>query len=314
MTSEGDRIGDPSFEPDWNARRVTSRWAPLTIALVFLVALNLRPALTSVGPLLPQIGEELRLVEGAQGMLGALPLLAFALISPLVHHPARRFGMDRTLLAALVFLTIGVVARSFTGDAGLWVGTVVIGAAIAVGNVLVPTIVKRDYRNHISLATGVYSACIMVATAVASAVAAPMSTGAGWRGALAFWAIPVAIVTLLWIPRATAGTATPASIGAPGPASVSVWRQGAAWLVTAFMGLKSLTFYTMVTWLPTIETASGISAEQAGFHLFLYQIVSVASGLAIPRLMRRPTARSSQQSQRVSRWSSVLSACCSSLR
>ncbi|USX54595.1 MFS transporter [Lentzea sp. HUAS12] len=260
--------------------------APVMVALVFLVALNLRPALTSVGPLLPRIGGETGLSEGAQGLLGALPLLAFAVISPLVQHPARRFGVERTLLAALVVLAVGTALRSVLGDAGLWIGTAVAGSAIAVGNVLVPTIVKRDYRDHVSMATGVYSACITVGASIASAVAVPLSHAVGWRGALAFWAIPALVVTVLWLPRAWTGRPVVESTSDESRPSASVWRQSAAWLVTAFMGLQSTTFYVMVTWLPTVEMSSGVPAAQAGVHLFVYQIVGVASGLAIPRLVR----------------------------
>src|SRR5690625_7449406 len=159
---------------------ITRRWAPVLVALVFLVALNLRPALTSVGPLLPRIGEDLGLNEGMLGLLAALPLLAFALISPLVQHPARRFGMERSLLAALLLLAAGTVIRSYTGNAGLWAGTMIVGCAIAVGNVLVPTLVKRDYAGHVSLATGIYSACITVAASIASVVAVPLAGSYGW--------------------------------------------------------------------------------------------------------------------------------------
>ncbi|MFD5830986.1 CynX/NimT family MFS transporter [Lentzea sp. NPDC060358] len=261
-------------------------WAPVLVASVFLVALNLRPALTSVGPLLPRIGQEAGLGESAQGLLGALPLLAFAAISPLVQHPARRFGLERTLLAALVVLALGMALRSGAGDAGLWAGTAVAGCAIAIGNVLVPTVVKRDYRSNVSMATGVYSACITVGASIASGVAVPLADAAGWRGALAFWAIPALVVAVLWLPRAWTGgpVAEPAVAGGP---AVSVWRQPAAWLVTAFMGLQSTTFYVLVTWLPTVEISAGVPAGQAGAHLFVYQLVGVGAGLAIPRLMRR---------------------------
>lgn len=262
--------------------------ASLLAALVFLVAVNLRPALTSVGPLLPQIGREEGLSETTQGLLGALPLVAFGLVSPLVHQASRRLGMERAILAALLVLAGGVVVRSYTGDAGLWVGTAIVGCAIAVGNVLVPTIVKRDYRAHVSRAIGLYSACITIAAAIASAVAVPLSHPAGWRGSLAVWALPALVVAAAWLPRTRTGTPAAAqpTIPAEHP-DVSVWRQPTAWLVTAFMGLQSTTFYVLVTWLPTIETSAGIPARQAGVHLFLYQLVGIASGLAIPGLMRR---------------------------
>jgi MFS transporter, CP family, cyanate transporter len=266
-----------------------TRSAPVLAALIFLVALNLRPSLTAVGPLLPQIGDQLRLGEGAQGLLGALPLLAFGVTSPVVHRISRRLGTERAVLVALVVLAAGIVIRSYAGAGGLWVGTLMLGCGIAVGNVLVPAIVKRDYSNHVSRATSIYSACISLGASVASVIAVPLSNGAGWRGSLAFWAVPALVAALCWVAR-TRGAApdvTPDDDAVDTP-PVSVWRQPMAWLVTAFMGLQSTFFYVLVTWLPTIESSDGSSAAQAGAHLFVFQLVGIASGLAIPRLMRRP--------------------------
>ncbi|MFV0286797.1 MAG: CynX/NimT family MFS transporter [Demequina sp.] len=278
--------------PDAPARR-TSR-ASLTVAsvmtaLIFLVALNLRPALTSVGPLLPQMGADLGLAEGTQGLLTALPLLAFAVVSPLVHLPARRWGMEPTVLVALAVLAGGIAMRSWVEGAGLWIGTAVIGSAIAVGNVLVPAVVKRDYAGHVSRATSVYSASMTVSAALASAIAVPLAGADGWRGSLAFWAIPAVLVALVWIPRVRHAHRMPApEVTAAEPAR-SVWRQPTAWLITAYMGLQSTTFYILVSWLPTIDASEGVSASQAGVHLFLFQLAGVVSGLAIPRLMRADT-------------------------
>lgn len=270
----------------------TGRLGPVLLALVFLVALNLRPALTSVGPLLPQVGPELGLSETAEGLLGALPLLAFAGVSPLVHHLSGRLGVERSVLGALLVLAVGAVVRSYAGAGGLWAGTLLVGSAIAVGNVLVPAIVKRDYPRHVSRATSVYSSCITGAASVSSAVAVPLSHVAGWRGALAFWALPPAVVAVAWTTRVrhppTGGVADGASADEP---TGSVWRSPTAWLVTAFMGLQSTTYYTMITWLPTIEVSTGTSARTAGVHLFAYQLVGIGSALAIPRLMRRPDSQ-----------------------
>ncbi|MFT3943021.1 MAG: MFS transporter [Ancrocorticia sp.] len=257
------------------------------VALVFLVALNLRPALTTLGPLLPQIGVDEGIDESVQGLLGSLPLLAFAVVSPFVHHLSRRFGMERSILVALTLLALGVVIRSFTGTGGLWVGTAITGSAIAVGNVLVPTLVKRDYSTQVSRATGIYSACITIGASVASAIAVPLSDLIGWRGALAFWAIPALVVALIWIPRVRVAPSVREISGSGGDVAFpSVWRQPTAWLVTAFMGVQSTAFYVMVTWLPTIEIAAGMSQHEAGWHLFIYQIVGIAGTLLIPLLMR----------------------------
>jgi CP family cyanate transporter-like MFS transporter len=262
------------------------RSAGLAAALVFLVALNLRPSLTSVGPLLPRIGRDEGLSEGVQGLLGALPLIAFGLFSPVVHRLSGRHGLERPVLGALVILAAAIAVRSYGGDAGLWLGTAIGGCAIAVGNVLVPTIVKRDYAGHISRATGVYSAFLGVAAATASAVAVPLADAADWRDALAFWALPAAVVAVLWLPRARRGAPSPEPEHENGDAATSVWRQPTAWWLTAFMGLQSTSFYVMVTWLPTIEADAGISEGATGVHLFLYQVVGLVSGLVIPFLMR----------------------------
>ena len=260
----------------------------LPAATVFLVALCLRPAITAVGPLLPQIGVDEGLGEAAQGLLGALPLLAFALVSPQVHRVSGRLGMERAVLAALIVLAVGTVVRSYTGDVGLWAGTVVIGCAIAVGNVLVPAIVKRDYAANVSRATGFYTAFITLAASLASAVAVPVADAVDWRLSLAVWAGPALLVAVAWAPRAGSAPHVDAvRSGGDG----AVWRQRRAWMITAFMGLQSTCFYVLVTWLPTIEVADGVSERTAGLHLFLFQGMGIIGGLAIPVLLRDPERR-----------------------
>ena len=267
-----------------------TRHAGVLAAFVFLVAFNLRPAITAVGPLLPQIGADVGIDEGAQGLLGSLPLLAFAAVSPFVHRISRRLGFEGAILATMLLLAAGTIIRAYTGFTGLWLGTIVVGAAIGIGNVLVPTLVKRDYSQHISRTTGILSAFMTASAALGSAVAVPMSDALGWRGALAFWAVPALVVALVWIPRIRAA----ASAAPPKPAAhptVSVWRQPTAWLVTAFMGLQSTTFYFCVTWLPTIEMQRGVSEHQTGLNLFVYQIAGMIAALSIPRLMRHGTSQ-----------------------
>jgi CP family cyanate transporter-like MFS transporter len=267
-----------------------ARRAALLTASVFLVALCLRPALTAVGPVLPRIGADEGLGEAAQGLLAALPLLAFAAASPLVHLASRRFGMERTVLISLVVLAVSSIARSYTGFAGLWIGTVVIGASIAVGNVLVPVILKRDYAAHVSRATGIYTAFITTGAAMASIVAVPIADAADWRLSLAIWGGLALVVALIWLPRSVASE-PPARVVADAVPLVSVWRQPMAWLVTGFMGLQSTSFYLLVNWLPTIEISTGISERTAGVHVFLFQGFGLIGGLTIPRLMKNPISQ-----------------------
>lgn len=263
------------------------RWAPLLVALIFLVAMNLRAPLTSVGPLLPLISAEHTLSEPAAGMLGALPLVAFALISPLVHHASSRLGADRLLGLALVLLAAGILVRSYGAGPGLWAGTLALGAAIAVGNVLVPVLIRRDYSGRISVATAFFSACMGTVAAVAAAIAVPVANATDWATSLAIWAVPAVVIAVLWAPRARQSTSAVDPLPTATTPQASVWTQPTAWVVTAFMGLQSTCFYILITWLPTISTAAGFSPERGGLHVFGLQLTGIVAGLAIPRLMRR---------------------------
>ncbi|PJM73862.1 MFS transporter [Bifidobacterium primatium] len=277
----------------------------LLAALIFLVALNLRPAIAAVGPVLTRIGEDLGWGESVLGVLGAMPLWAFAAVSPLVRFVTARLGADRTILAALLVLAAGDAVRSFGGPAGVWLGTVAVGAGIAAGNVLVPVIAKRDYAGHVSMATGVYSACITTGSAIAGLTAAPLADMlGGWRPALALWAVPPLVVAALWSIRVMRGTMSsddaqesddiPVSIDSSAGAaaveaavdSTPLWRRSMTWWVTLFMGLQSAAFYTMSNWLPSVVTAAGFSDATAGVHLFVFQSLGILSGLMIPALMQ----------------------------
>ncbi|GAA1187072.1 MFS transporter [Nesterenkonia xinjiangensis] len=153
----------------------------LLLATVLLVAANLRPAITVVGPLIEQIGVENGISPSALGLLGALPVLSLGVFSPLVHRLSARIGMERSILVGLVVLAGGTVLRSLPGGqmpSGAWtlyLGTAIIGAAIAVGNVLVPAVVKRDFPHQVPLMTGLYTATLVGAAAVASGVAVPLA-------------------------------------------------------------------------------------------------------------------------------------------
>ena len=171
---------------DGNSRTIrdipsTGLWA----ALIFLVALNLRPAIAAVGPLLTRIGADLNWGEGVQGILAAMPLWAFAAISPLVGLVTARIGTDATVAVALALLAVGDVVRSVGGQTCVWLGTVGVGAAIAIGNVLVPVIAKRDFRERVSMATGVYSGCITAGSAIAGADGRALGRPAGRLAAVA---------------------------------------------------------------------------------------------------------------------------------
>ncbi|MFG2877738.1 MFS transporter [Streptomyces sp. NPDC048337] len=250
-----------------------------------MAAANLRASLTGVGPLLDRVQADLGLAPVALGLLNTLPLLAFAALSPMVPRLAVRWGQERLLGGALVVLTLGIAVRWVPSAVGLFAGTVLIGAGIAVGNVLLPSLIKRDFPTKVGLLTSAYATVMGGVAAVASGVAVPISEIApgGWSTALGCWVLIALVAVLLWLPQMR--TAPPAPQAARGQHRLP-WGSGLAWAVTAFMGLQSFGFYVVVTWLPQIFQDNGVSPATAGWLLFLFQAVAVLTSLAVPGALR----------------------------
>ncbi|WP_442574124.1 MFS transporter [Microbacterium sp. F51-2R] len=268
---------------------------PAIVALVVatcLVAANMRPTITAVGPLLGQIGDETGLSPTLLGLLGAVPLITWALISPLAHELSRRFGMSRAVTWSLVVLALGTVVRSVPGPtASLWIGTVIIGAALAIVNVLMPAAIKRDFPRRVPAMMAVYTALLGGVGAIASGVAVPVSHvdlpggEAGWRFALlviGLALLPFAIGSWAW---ATRGARAPAgTAGARG--RTGIWSDPVAWTVAAYMGFQASTFYMLLTWLASISASTGRSAVVAGIDVMIYQIFSLVGSLVVPLVLR----------------------------
>jgi CP family cyanate transporter-like MFS transporter len=252
---------------------------------LLVVAANLRPSLTGVGPLMDRVQADLGLPPAAAGLLNTLPLLAFAVISPMVPRLAARRGPERVLAGALVVLTLGIAIRWIPSTASLFAGTMLIGAGIAVGNVLLPGMIKRDFPTKVGLLTSAYATVMGGVAAVASGVAVPISEVApgGWYTALGCWIVLALVAIVLWLPqlRTPAVVSTTVRGGHRLP-----WGSGLAWAVTAFMGLQSLGFYVIVTWLPGVVQDTGIRPAAAGWLLFVFQIVAVLTSLAAPAMLR----------------------------
>lgn len=191
---------------------------------LLVVAANLRPSLTGVGPLLDRVQADLGLSPAVAGLVSALPLLAFAAISPVVPRLAARWGPERLLWGALVVLTLGIAVRWVPTAAGLFGGTALIGAGVAVGNVLLPSLIKRDFPTKVGLLTSAYATVMGAVAAVASGVAVPLSQVApgGWVSALGCWIVFALVAVVLWLPQVraprpdTEATRRPGCRGGPG--------------------------------------------------------------------------------------------------
>ncbi|MBE1443374.1 CynX/NimT family MFS transporter [Paenibacillus sp. OAS669] len=267
----------------------TARSGSLLLMLgVVLIASNLRASITVVGPLTSTIRAETGLSNVLASLLTAFPLLAFALLSPLAPGIARRIGTEKTLFASLIALTLGILLRSVPGVAPLFIGTAVMGAGIAVGNVLLPSLIKRDFPGKVGLLTGLYSMSMSTWAALASGISVPISSGLGlgWRGSLGCWAVLSIAGLIVWLPQLRS-TQSKSTAAAAQSASISLWRSRLAWQVTLFMGLQSLAFYVTIAWLPAILHDRGMSPTTAGWMLSLMQAVSLPFSFIMPTLAGR---------------------------
>ena len=265
----------------------------LLILGIVLLAANLRPALTSVAPLIGQIRADTGMSNGVAGLLTTLPLLAFGLLSPVAPRVARRFGMERVLLASLFVLVAGILLRWAGAVAVLFLGTVVLGAAIAVANVLLPSLVKREFPERAGLMTSVYSTSLGISAAFAAGVSVPLAqlAGIGWRGALAVWAVPAFLAGVAWLPQLGRSDhpADPSPRSSPGVRDL--WRSPLAWQVTLFMGLQSLVYYVTLTWLPEILQEEGMGVARAGWMLGLSQAAAIVTMFLAPMIAGRSASQ-----------------------
>lgn len=260
----------------------------LLILGILCIAMALRAPFTGVPPLIGLIRAELDLSSAAAGMLITLPLLAFAVVSLFAASLARRFGLERTLFAAMLLIAGGIGVRVLGGAAGLYAGTAIIGAGIALGNVLLPSLLKRDFPQRVAGLTSAYVLTMGLAAGLASAIAIPLADlpPGGWRfSTLCMLALP-ALSLLLWLPQ-LANHTPPAATTAHAPHGARLWRSPLAWQVTMYLGINSFVFYVAVSWLPAILRDAGYSAERAGsLHGFM-QLASAAPALFLAPLLRR---------------------------
>ncbi|WP_134663507.1 MULTISPECIES: MFS transporter [unclassified Amycolatopsis] len=267
--------------------RATPLRPALVLIGVLLIATNLRAAITSLGPILGLVQADQGLSSVAASVLVSVPLVAFAGCSPIAPKVAAKLGLERSLGAAVLLLAIGILLRSTPPQLLLWTGTALLGVAIAILNVLLPALVKRDFPTRIGPITGTYTAVQSGVAAIAAGVAVPLAgqEAGGWRLSLGVWAGLALIALGVFLPQLRRSAAAPPLLRTTGAARP--WTNGLAWQVTLFMGLQSLAFYVLVTWLSSIEQAAGISSVTAGFHQLLFNLCGLVGSLVSSMLIHR---------------------------
>ena len=253
--------------------------AYLAVAVV-LVALNARPSLSTVGPVLPEALAATGLSSGEAWVLTTVPVVMLGLFGLAAPPIARRFGVERSILGLTVILAAALALRGFGTLPALALGCALAGAAIGAANVLLPSLIKRDFADKTAWMTGFYTMALTGGAATAAGTVVPLARATGsWALGLAFWAIPAAVAAAAFVPVARRATRPPAS-----PGLGWIWRDKLAWQVTLFMGLQSSVAYCVFAWLAPILRDRGLDPAAAGLAVSASVLIQAPVALTAPRL------------------------------
>lgn len=285
-------------------------WATrLVVAGIVLSAVNLRPAITSLGALLEEVRDGLGMSGSVAGLLTSVPPLCFAVFGVMAPRLARRFGPAAVVCAGMAAIFTGLLIRPYAGGtAGFLAASALALMGIAVSNVLMPVIVKRWFPDRVGSMTGLYSMVLALGTSLPAAVTVPMThaLGGNWKLGLAVWAVLAAAAVVPWIPlvregrersvpaarsaQAQAQAQTPASASARAAEEqppLRITRSRTAWALAVFFGLQATAAYITMGWMPQIFRDAGVSAGTAGLLLAVTMVMGVPLAFVIPRIATR---------------------------
>ncbi|WP_407553807.1 MFS transporter [Streptomyces sp. Pv4-95] len=304
-TTPAPRPADGSGEPQPAAREAgpdggraasrAARWLPgILIAGLVLAALNLRPAITSLGALLEEVRVGLGMSGTVAGLLTSVPALCFAAFGLAAPRLARRWGPGAIVCVGMAAIAVGVAVRPFAGGTvGFLVASALALAGIAVSNVLMPVVIKTWFPDRVGSMTGLYSMALALGTSLAAALTVPMTAalGGSWRTGLAVWAALAAVAVLPWlvVVRQRRNSAEMSTGSAPRPAEtpVRITSSPTAWALAVFFGLQATAAYITMGWMPQIFRDAGVSAGTAGVLLAVTMAMGVPLSFVLPRLASR---------------------------
>lgn len=274
----------------------------LGLAALVLLALNLRSPLTSVAPVIAAIRGDLGVGTAAAGLLTTIPVLCFGVLTPLASAFIARTSIDTAVLVTLGGVAAGTLLRPLGGFAAMMGGTVVIGAALTVGNIVALMVIARDYPQRMRSVTGLYTSCLNFGTMLTSGLTAPLALLMGWRSATATWAALAVLAGGVWLlarrawtraaeeaPAAEApgaqGTKTAPAVPVP---AVPVWRRPLVWLLAVAFTAHLVVYYSLTAWLPLLLTdTAGMGTTEAGFVASLFQVLALIGSFGVPLMLRR---------------------------
>jgi CP family cyanate transporter-like MFS transporter len=259
----------------------------LLLAAVLLYALNLRAPITALAPVVDDVSRDLGLSAAGVGLLTGVPVLCFALATPLMAVLLGRLGTSRVVAASLVAVLAGTLLRSADGFGTALVGTVLIGVAITAGNVAVPVVIGRDFPGSVARVTGLYTAALNGGSVLTTTLTAPLADVIGWRWALAAWGLMAVAALVVWQRAYPVGRPEPVVLVATS-AAPDVWRRPVTWfLAVAFAG-QAFGYYAVSAWLPSVlHDTLGIERAASGGAAALFQLFGMVGGIAVPLALGR---------------------------
>ncbi|MDJ1136162.1 CynX/NimT family MFS transporter [Streptomyces iconiensis] len=289
---------DLAPSPPVNSARRRLRAHPALLLLgIVLASLNMRAALSGVSPVLKEISDTFGMTSTVSSLVTTIPLIFMGVVSPLAPKLARRWGTETVLFGALVLLAAGIALRVAPPLVTLFAGCAVVGSGIALLNVLMPGLIKRDFPDKAASMTALYSTAMILGATVSAAAAVPLEHAlGGWRGSLASWGLLAVFAAVVWLPQVVLtrrGTrhGQPAAAPAPGAdgqaGAPKLMRSVLAWQVTLFMGSQSLVAYVTIAWLPTIFTDHGMSKATAGLVFAFSTLMQMGGSFVVPTLAGR---------------------------
>ncbi|CAO3420250.1 CynX/NimT family MFS transporter [Azospirillum doebereinerae] len=273
------------------AESVPLRHPLLAVVGLVLVALNLRPALSSLAPVMGDVVRDTGMSSGQAGLLTTSPVLCLGLFGVIAPRLAQRFGAERVILIVLLMLGAGVALRGIGTFPALFAGATLAGAGIGIIGVLLPPLVKRDFPKKISLMMGVYTMALCAGAAAAAGLTAPLERALGgqWTGALAFWSLPALLAALAWLIQLRGRHS---GAGQKHPPVRGLWTNPLAWQITLFMGLQSALAYIVLGWMAPMLRDRGLDPVMAGAVVSASVMTQVLAALVSPMLATRTPSQS----------------------
>ncbi|HEU6301164.1 TPA: CynX/NimT family MFS transporter [Streptococcus pneumoniae] len=258
---------------------------------IILIGVSLRTPFTVLPIILGNISQGLEVEVSSLGVLTSLPLLMFTLFSPFSTRLAQKIGLEHLFTYSLFFLTIGSLIRLINLPL-LYLGTLMVGASVAVINVLLPSLIQANQPKKIGFLTTLYVTSMGIATALASYLAVPITQASSWKGLILLLTLLCLATFLVWLPNHRYNHRLAPQTKQK--SQIKVMRNKQVWAIIIFSGFQSLIFYTVMTWLPTMSIHAGLSSHEAGLLTSILSLISIPFSMTIPSLTTSLSTRNRQ--------------------